>query len=236
MLREAKVREDHTKDLVLTLEATSLSTIKWWVDASFAVHKDCRSHTGATMTLGKGCPINISTKQKLNTTSSTVAELVGVSDAMSIILWTRLFLKAQGFEVKDNIVYQDNQSAILLENNGKRSSGKRTRHIDIRYFFVTDNVRQGNITITYCPTGDMVGDFHTKPVQGSLFRRHRATIMNLAPSVSDDGQLQRAQECVEVEGKGSKNDKECSKAAGQRTYAEVAKSIENEDRESSVPK
>ena len=50
------------------------------------------------------------------------------------------FLEAQGFKVTDNIVYQDNQSATLLEQNGKRSSGKNTRHLDIRYFYCTDQI------------------------------------------------------------------------------------------------
>mmetsp|Transcript_12260 Transcript_12260/g.17628 ORF Transcript_12260/g.17628 Transcript_12260/m.17628 type:complete len:111 (-) Transcript_12260:85-417(-) len=80
-----------------------------------------RSHTGATFTLGKGSPYSISSKQKINTHSSTEAELVAVNDAIALILWTRLFLKAQGFYVKDNIMYQDNKSAILLENNSKQA-------------------------------------------------------------------------------------------------------------------
>ena len=73
-------------------------------------------------------------KQKLNTTSSTEAELVGVNDAMPQILWTRRFLLSQGVEVAINILYQDNQSAILLEKNGMASSSRRMRHIDIRFF------------------------------------------------------------------------------------------------------
>ena len=55
--------------------------------------------------------------------SLTEAELVGVNDGMLLVLWTRNFLTTQGFEVKDNLVFQDNQSAILLEKSGKASSG-----------------------------------------------------------------------------------------------------------------
>jgi hypothetical protein len=57
----------------------------------------------------------MSSKQKINTKSSCEAELVGVDDAIPMVLWTQQFLKAQGFEVTDNVVYQDHQSAILLE-------------------------------------------------------------------------------------------------------------------------
>eukprot|EP00957_Ditylum_brightwellii_P110520 8430626-Ditylum_brightwellii.AAC.1 len=62
--------------------------------------------------IGKGALFATSTKQKLNTRSSTEAELVGVNDVMPQILWTRYFLEAQGIEVKDNVVYQDNQSSM----------------------------------------------------------------------------------------------------------------------------
>ena len=76
-------------------------------------------------------------------------------------------------------MYQDNQSAILLERNGKYSCSKRTRHIDIRYFYITDRIRAKDLKVEYCPTEDMIGDFFTKPLQGALFRRHRAKLLNL---------------------------------------------------------
>jgi hypothetical protein len=68
----------------------------------------------------------VSRKQKLNTKSSTEAELISVDDISVMILWTKLFLEAQGYEIEKNILYQENKSAILLEENGKKSSGKRT--------------------------------------------------------------------------------------------------------------
>jgi hypothetical protein len=123
-----------TPDLSLTLEDDNTHVVKWWVDASFAVHPDMKSHTGGTLSLGKGSVYSASTRQKLNTKSSTEAELVGVDDVMPLILWTRYFLDAQGYDVKENKVFQDNQSAMLLEKNGRRSSSRRTRHINIRYF------------------------------------------------------------------------------------------------------
>lgn len=56
-------------------------------------------------------------------------------------------------------VYHDNQSAMLLEKNGKASSSRQTRHINIRYFFVTDRVAKGEVVIKYCPTKEMLADF-----------------------------------------------------------------------------
>jgi hypothetical protein len=97
------------------------------VDASFAVHPDCKSHTGTVMMLGKGARMqSIARKQKMNVQSSTEGELVAVDNAATMILWTKLFLEAQGYDVEKNIVYQDNKSAILLETNGKKSMGKQT--------------------------------------------------------------------------------------------------------------
>jgi hypothetical protein len=98
------------------------------MDASFAVHPNYKSHTGATMSYrdGNGVVQYISRKQKLNTRNSTESELVGVDDVSVMILWTKLFLEEQGYDINSNILYQDNKSAILLETNGKKSSGKRT--------------------------------------------------------------------------------------------------------------
>jgi hypothetical protein len=185
-----------SKELYLTLEAGDGVDIKWWVDASFAVHPDMKSHTGATVSLGKGSVYSLSRKQRLNTKSSTEAELVGVDDSMPLVIWTRNFILGQGYEISDNVVFQDNQSAMLLEKNGKASSGRRTRHIDIRYFFVTDRIKNGEMRIEHCPTEEMVADFFTKPLQGSLFRKLRGLILNIPvrpPSTS----AAASQECVE---------------------------------------
>jgi hypothetical protein len=65
------------------------------------------------------------------------AELVRVDDVMPQIIWTQNFLKAQGYGVTDNVMFQYNESAMLLEANGKQSSSKWTWHINRRYFFVS---------------------------------------------------------------------------------------------------
>ena len=127
--------------------------------------------------MGNGAMLVKSSKQKLNSRSSTEAELIGVDDAITMILWTKLFMEQQGYEIDENIIYQDNKSAILLEKNGRKSAGKRSRAINIRYFFVTDHVEKGNVSIEYCPTDDMIADFMTKPLQGQKFRDFRSDIL-----------------------------------------------------------
>lgn len=64
------------------------------------------------------------------------AELVGVHDCIPMVLWVPLFMEALGYKVTDNIIYQDNRSAILLEDNEKQSLGKRTQAINIKYFMI----------------------------------------------------------------------------------------------------
>ena len=157
-----------TQDVVLSLNVEKM-ILRWYWDASFAVHPDYKSHTGGTLTMGKGCILSSSKKQKLNTRSSAEAELVAVDDGMGLMLWSKLFLEAQGHTVEDNVLYQDNKSAILLEKNGKASSTKRTRHLNIRYFFVTDQVSKGNLRVEYCPTDQMLADYFTKPATGAKF-------------------------------------------------------------------
>jgi len=142
------------------------------------VHPDYKSHTGAILTLGKGAVTSVSTKQKVNTRSSTESELVGVDDVVAKILWTKQFMEAQGFKVKLNIVYRDNTSSMKLEQNGKSSSGKRTRHFNIKYFYITDLIKRNEMKIEYCPTDKMWADYMTKPLMGSKFKSFWKWIMN----------------------------------------------------------
>ena len=85
----------------------------------------------------------------------------------------------QGYEVKDIILYQDNLSAVLLANNGKGSSRKRTRHLDVRFFFIKDRVGNGEVWLEYKTTTDLTADYFSKPSQGKAFRLFRDRVMGL---------------------------------------------------------
>ena len=143
------------------------------------VHPDMKSHTGGVMTMGKGCILSVSRKQKLNTRSSTEAELVAADDVLCDLLWTKHFLEAQVYESKQTMLFQDNTSAILLAKNGRDSAGKRSRHIDARYFFIKDCYERGELDIEYCPTDEMIANYMTKPLQGEKFYKFRKMILNL---------------------------------------------------------
>ena len=181
-----------TIDLPLILGLDGSETLTWNVDASFATHADAKSHTGASLTLGQGSVISMSKKQKLVTRSSTESELVGLDDALTFIMWAKYFFEEQAKELPENSVLknlgkrvtieQDNTSAIQLERNGKRSSTKRTRHIHVRYFYITDTLKNNEgMSVIYRPTIEMSSDFHTKGLQGHLFLKHRNTLMGEDP-------------------------------------------------------
>ena len=148
-----------------------------YVDASFAVHPNMRSHSGAVLTIGKNTVVfDESIKQKLNAKSSTEAELIAISDVLPQIIATKCFL-AEQLNVDVNLtLYQDNKSTIALIKNG-RPLAKTTRHINIRFFFVSDYENRGELKVEHLGTEEMVADFYTKPLQGKLFTRHRDFIM-----------------------------------------------------------
>ena len=71
-------------------------------------------------------------------------------------------------DIREVVLMQDNTSTILLENNGRASSTKQTKHIDIWYFYVK-KVDSKDVIVEYCPTEHMRADFFTKPLHGNLF-------------------------------------------------------------------
>jgi hypothetical protein len=148
------------------------------IDASYSAYMDKMSHTGCVTTLGKGAIYSKSSTQKLNTLSSTEAELVAVTEASYQVLWTKFFLSEQGYVMQPATMFQDNQSTIHLLKNGQ-SNSERTRHMDIRYFFITDRIKRGDIQVIFKPTLKMMADIMTKPLTGNLFRKLRDQLLNI---------------------------------------------------------
>ncbi|KAA8498721.1 Copia protein [Porphyridium purpureum] len=167
-----------TRGLHLTLGASDELAVIGAVDASFAVHADCKSVSGTAVTLGRGTIFAKSAKQRLVTRSSTEAELVGASEALGQVLWTANFLKSQGYKVKESVILQDNLSTIAMLQRG-RSNSARTRHVNIRYYFVHDYLRRGELRIEHCPSQDLVADILTKPIQGDRFVRLRDKLLGV---------------------------------------------------------
>ena len=183
--------QNQTIKLPLILRADVVNMIKWWVDASYADHDDMQGYTGGTMSMrenGHGSIISISRKQKLNTKRLMEGKHIEADRAKPQMLCTRHYLEAQVYRIDENILYQDNMSAIILENNGKKSSTKNMKHINVHYYFIKDQVETGDMVIEHCPTEEILGDHFTKPLQGALFRKFRAEITNI-PDDLDMGEM-----------------------------------------------
>ena len=87
----------------------------------------------------------------------------------------------QGYKLKENVVYQENKSAILLERNGRNSCTENSRHINVQYFWIEDRVGHGEIWIEYTPTHLMLAGYFTKPLMGSLFMKLCNYVMGWKP-------------------------------------------------------
>ena len=141
------------------------------------------------------------------------SEVVSVYGVLPQILWTKKFLEDQGVNIKETVLYQDNISSMLLEWNGQQLSTKRTKHMDIWYFYVGDHIQKKTLSLQHCPTEEMLADYFTKPLQGSLFIRLCNHIMG---AEFEDGNPQTPRSVLEYQDdhenkEASKQDQEASK-------------------------
>lgn len=159
----------HTKMRKMIIKKGGIVEMEAFIDASFGSHADGRSRTGVALMMGGAIVGAWSSKQKLNTKSSTESEIVGLSDGLSHVIWMREMLLAQGYDLPPTKVHQDNQGVLSIMREG-RSPKHRTKHLNIRHFFAKDRVESGDIVLCYCPTREMVADVLTKAVNGELFQ------------------------------------------------------------------
>jgi hypothetical protein len=149
------------------------------IDSAHAVHDNMRGHTGGVTSFGTGLVDQKSSKQKMNTRSSTETEHVGTSEYLPKAIFFELFMTAQGYP-PDTTLGKDNISEIRMLINGKKSCTSNSKHVAIKYFWCTDRIKNGNITVKHCPTEKMIADYMSKPVQGKLFHTFRNVIMGWA--------------------------------------------------------
>ena len=167
-----------TLDLSRTIGMDNMLHLRTCVDAAYGgVHRDMKGHTGGVTSAGTGIMHHKTSKQKINTKSSTETEIVGGSDYLSHMIWTKKFIEDQGYKLQRSIYYQDNESAIKMQTNGWRSKGDKSRHIDIRFFFIKDTLKREKIQLLHCRTDKMIADYFTKPLQGGPFKKLRNHVM-----------------------------------------------------------
>ena len=109
-----------------------------------------------------------------------------------------------------------------MENNGRHSSGKRTRHLNICYFFITDRIGAKKINVQYCPTELLIADFFTKPLQGAQFRKLRNAILNIEDGTMSDLKKWKEQIVTTVDAIKSHRPQEC---VGQNVNRKLNKNV-----------
>jgi hypothetical protein len=151
------------------------------IDASYGTHLDGKSHSGLTLSVGRGTVLSMSKKQSIVTKSSTEAEIVAVSDMLSPVIGLREFLMAQGYsDLGPAIVGQDNINSMAMMEKGK-TDNFRSKHINVRYFFMKDRIANKEVKFVHVPTLETLADFMTKPLQGALFRKLRDLLLGKDP-------------------------------------------------------
>ena len=173
------VRETRDTGIVLRAGKAGIK-VRVYIDAAYGVHADVKSHTGSCVVIGDVGPVHCkSVKQQIVSKSSTEAELIALSDSANQGLHTRNFLLAQGHKRGPVIIYQDNLSCMALMERG-RSGAERTRHINIRYFWLAERVKGGEAIIRHKRTLEMYANMLTKPLQGGQFLNEREALTGWA--------------------------------------------------------
>ena len=149
-----------------------------FADADWANSKiDRRSITGWVAKVNGDCVSWASKKQRTVALSTCEAELYAEAAAIQEVMWLRGLMKELGLHVQmGSTVYGDNQSAIAVTHNGIK--GERTKHVDIKYHFVTETVGRGEIKLKWIPTTEQLADIFTKAMHGPVFVHLRKQLMS----------------------------------------------------------
>jgi len=140
---------------------------------------DRHSTTGNLFLMAKG-PVNwISKKQPVIALSASEAEYIAVSAAAQEAVWLRrLLTDLKALPESPTIIMEDNQGAMALAKNPVAHA--RTKHIDIKYYYIRKAIQDGLIVLRYCPTNEMIADLFTKGLLKARFELlHTAMGMEL---------------------------------------------------------
>ena len=152
-----------TKGLTKKMSCRDEARLIAYIDASFGLHFDGKSHSGCCIMIGDACIWCSSKKQKIVTKDSTEAELVSLQEMLLMVEKCQEFMENQGFRLKLPLILQDNTSTITLVSKG---GGKyRNKHLRAKQGWVHDKVSKGEIEIKHIGTANMLADAFTKPLQ-----------------------------------------------------------------------
>ena len=155
--------------------------LKAYVDASYNITPDGKSHYGFLLTVGHSLVGLKGGRIKTVVRSSTEAEIVGVNEVTSELLWARDVLVELGFPQDEVLIAEDNNSCITMLQTEPRNFQTNSRHVRVKWAFYRQEHEKSILKLFYCPTDIMRADLLTKPLRGKVFRDHDLAIRNGAP-------------------------------------------------------
>jgi hypothetical protein len=155
-------------------------------DASYANSYDSRSMSGYGLLISNTLVSWYSHTQPVVALSTAEAEYIALTDIAKEIVWFKTFLNELGYPQDSVMVYEDNQAAIRIAKNPQ--DHKRTKHIQVRYHYVRDQVRDDIFKLQYIPTADQLADLFTKALTGPRLRNLRSRL-GIQPIPVSEGQL-----------------------------------------------
>jgi hypothetical protein len=166
-----KVGDSRGRDIHVQVEVCAFA------DADWANSKGDRKSISGWVAKINGDPVSwASKKQRVVALSTCEAELYAEAAAVQEVLWLRGLMKELGLHTKTGSqVYGDNQSTIAISHNGVRS--ERTKHVDVKYHFITETVEQGSVQLKWIPTTQQQADIFTKALAAPTFQLLRKQLM-----------------------------------------------------------
>ena len=145
-------------------------TLQGFVDADWGGDYTTRKSTTGYLFLFGNSAVSWSSKlQKTVALSSCEAEYMALKEGIKEQIWLECLYKQLDIPWQDEqtTLHSDSQSAIELAKNPEHHA--RTKHIDIQYHFVRQNVQNGTVQLSYIPTNDQPADGLTKALDVTKF-------------------------------------------------------------------
>ena len=152
----------------LTFSQTNNMILQGWSDASYANNLDYKSTSGYCFMLGNSLLSWASSKQNITALSTAESETIGLTNAAQEAIWWRRILDELGVKQDTTEIFEDNQACIAMAKNPQQH--KRTKHIQVRYYFIREHLESGELKLTYCNTLNQLADCFTKLLSGPSLR------------------------------------------------------------------
>ena len=169
----------HTIDLGIMYRSDAPDVFEFYSDADYAADPLSRKSVSGSVTCSGGSPVSWhSRKQSSTSLSSTESELIAACETAKGVVYLKKFLSELGIEIVPEIRI-DNLSTIRLVKD--KQFHRRTKHIEVRYFYIREQVEEGNLTVAFVPTSQQLADLFTKPTNSVIFTTLRDQLMTRNP-------------------------------------------------------